>query len=620
MTARASAAGAARPPSSGVRFAIAGGIAAATLIVFWPALSHDYVRVWDDNKYVTGNPVVQAGLTGRGVLWAFTSVHASNWHPLTWVSHMADVTLFGPRPRGPHAVNLLLHAINGGLLFLVLHTMTGAMWRSTLAALLFAIHPLRVESVAWVAERKDVLSGFFWLLTVLLYVRYAERPGPLRYAAMAMSFALGLLAKPMLVTLPLVLVLFDIWPLRRVDVAAQGWRGIARRLPEKTPFLALASASCLATVTAQHRGGAVAELTGVPLAVRVANAVVSGVAYLWKAAWPSGLAPFYPLSPSLPPLWQPMAAAALLVVISLLAIRTVRIRPYIAVGWFAYLVMLLPVIGIVQVGAQSMADRYTYLPLIGVTIAVVWGAAEAASALARRTGTSPQAWAGGLAGAALVAAACAGWAARHQTLYWKDGVTLWTHAVAVLDNCRSRFHLAGALVDARRASDALPHYAHAIELCPYDASARYFFGEALVAAGQPDRANLQYRQALQLRVRSPELLNNLGVRLASQGDAEAALAAFRQAVRASPTAIEPRMNLAMLLRRMMRIQDALREYEELVRLAPGLAVAHEGLAMTLFLTGDPAGAWREANEARRLGREPNPEFMQMLGERLGAPR
>ncbi len=620
MTAGSLGAQAGPAPSSSLRFAIAGGIAAATLIVFWPALSHDYIRVWDDNKYVTANPVVQAGLTWRGVLWAFTSVHASNWHPLTWLSHMADITLFGPGPRGPHAVNLLLHAINGGLLFLVLHTMTGATWRSALAALIFAIHPLRVESVAWIAERKDVLSGIFWLLTVLLYARYAERPDPLRYAAVAMSFALGLLAKPMLVTLPLVLVLFDIWPLRRVDVAAEGWRGIARRLPEKIPLLALAAASCVLTVTAQHRGGAVAELTGVPLAVRVANAAVSCVAYLWKAAWPSGLAPFYPLSPTLPPLWQPLAAAALLVVASLLAIRTVRTRPYFAVGWFAYLVMLLPVIGIVQVGAQSMADRYTYLPLVGVTIAVVWGAADAASVLSRRTGTSPQAWAGGLAAAALVAAACAGWAARHQTLYWKDGVTLWTHAVAVSDNCRSRFHLAGALVDARRASEVLPHYAHAIEQCPDDSSARYFFGEALVEAGQPDRAIHEYRRALQLGLRSPELLNNLGVRLASHGDAETALAAFRQAVHADPTAIQPRLNLAMLLRRRMQIDEARREYEQLLRLAPGLAAAHEGLAMTLFFAGDAAGAWREANEARRLGREPNPEFMRMLGERLGTPR
>jgi Flp pilus assembly protein TadD len=358
----------------------------------------------------------------------------------------------------------------------------------------------------------------------------------------------------------------------------------------------------------------------VPLAVRVANAAVSCLAYLWKAAWPSGLAPFYPLSPSLPPLWQPVAAAAVVVVISLLAIRTVRTRPYFAVGWFAYLVMLLPVIGIVQVGAQSMADRYTYLPLVGVTIAVVWGAAEAASVLARRTGTPPRPWSGGLAGAALLAAAWAGWAARHQTLYWKDGVTLWTHAVAVSDNCRSQFHLAGALADARRTTEALPHYGRAVEQCPDDASVRYFFGEALVAAGQPDRAIREYRQALQLGLRSPELLNNLGVRLALQGDAETALVAFRQAVRASPTAIEPRLNLAMLLRRRLRIHDARREYEEIVRLAPGSAAAHEGLAMTLFLAGDAAGAWREANEARRLGREPNPEFMRMLGERLGGPR
>lgn len=352
---------------------------------YWGVKDNEFVN-YDDDEYVTQNSHVQAGLTSEGIVWAFTTTHAANWHPLTWLSHMFDYQLFGPNPQGHHLTSLLLHILNSILLFLVLRRMTDALWQSAFVAVLFALHPLHVESVAWVAERKDILSTFFWILTMWAYVRYVERPGSTRYLMVALPLALGLMAKPMLVTLPFVLLLLDIWPLGRIDLSEYGDASrdkrdkrprtgivLMRLAKEKIPLFALVAASCLVTFAAQRSGGAVQPMESLPFMDRVVNAIVSYFLYIEKMVWPTDMAFFYPYPVHTLPLWQPLGAGLLLLVITVLVIRTARRKPFLLVGWFWYLGTLIPVIGLVQVGGQAMADRYTYVPYIGLFMVVAWG-------------------------------------------------------------------------------------------------------------------------------------------------------------------------------------------------------------------------------------------------------
>lgn len=366
----------------------------ATLAVYWQVGAHEFVY-YDDDIYVSQNRHIQSGLTSQSIAWAFTATHASNWHPLTWLSHMLDYELFGLDSGRHHLTNVFFHIANTLLLFIVLRGMTGESRRSGFVAALFALHPLHVESVAWLSERKDVLSTFFWMLTMWSYAKYAERPSAGRYAPIVAFFILGILSKPMIVTLPFVLVLLDYWPLRRIqlDDAGGSWRSLVdfRLILEKTPLFALAAASSIVTFIAQRAGGSVKSLVHFPLDVRVANALVSYFAYIGKMFYPFHLAVLYP-HPGRPPLWQIAGAGALFISISALAVRGFRRHTNVSVGWFWYVGTLVPVIGFVQVGNQAMADRYTYIPFIGIFVIIAWGVPELAKRWPRlKVGTVPAA-------------------------------------------------------------------------------------------------------------------------------------------------------------------------------------------------------------------------------------
>ena len=402
-------------------------LVAMTAAVYWQTGDHPFFLV-DDGEYVQENPVVLEGLTLRGVDWAFTSFHAANWHPLAWISHMADVEVFGPDPGRHHLVNVLIHGLNALLLFLVLHGMTGAPWRSALVAALFAVHPLHVESVAWVAERKDLLCAFFGFLTIGAYTRYVRKPAVGRYAALLLSYVLCLLSKPMLVTLPVLLLLLDYWPLGRLfptdcprTARASGW--LLPRVVEKIPLFLLSAASCILTLVAQGSAGAVTSLTRFPLGLRVGNAVVSYAGYLLGAVWPSPLAVYYPFPAGGIPAWKVAGACALLAVATLMVFLRGRNRPWLVTGWLWYLGALVPVIGLVQVGEQAMVDRYTYLPLIGLFLVIAWEGGEVLPGWRFRRQAL------GIAAAAILAVLSA--AAWVQVGYWTNSTTLIRHTLSV---------------------------------------------------------------------------------------------------------------------------------------------------------------------------------------------
>jgi hypothetical protein len=403
-------------------------LVAATAAVYWPVLGNDFVN-YDDPGYVTTNEFVQQGLTWEAVKWAFVTGKQANWHPLTWLSHMLDCELFGlEHPWGHHLTSLLLHALNTVLLFGLMRTLVrGRLWPAALVAAVFALHPLHVQSVAWVAERKDVLSAAFGLGAMLAYVRYARHPGILRYLPVPLLLALGLMAKPMLVTLPFVLLLFDYWPLRRLE--PDPGRGLAKRvgwlLLEKLPLLALAAASSVVTYLVQHAGGAVKDTIQYPWSERWANAVVALARYLGKTVWPTDLIVFYPHPVGGWPIGLVLAAGALVLGITLMTVYAARARPYLIAGWLWFVGTLVPVIGLVQVGAQSMADRYMYLPLIGLAMMVAYGLSDLVRAWPRARVP--------VVAVTLVALIASSAAATWQLGYWRNSVTLFQHELAVLD-------------------------------------------------------------------------------------------------------------------------------------------------------------------------------------------
>ena len=448
------------------------GLALLTLAVYLPVLAHGFIR-FDDPYFVTRNPRVQAGLTWEGIAWAFQAVVASNWHPFTLLSHMLDCELFGMDPLGHHLTSLLLHTASVVLLFEALRRMTGSTWRSAAVAALFAIHPPHVESVAWIAERKDVLSGFFWMLTLLAWERYVRQPSPKRYAAVALALAAGLLSKPMVVTLPFVLLLLDVWPLRR------GIRG-----KEKLPLFALSAATCVATLIAQS--GTIHLASRFPMELRFANAVLSYVAYLGKTLFPTRLAVFYPM-PTEFPAWKVAGAALLLAALTLLALRAPR---YVTVGWLWFLGTLVPVIGIVQVGGQSMADRYLYLPSIGLFLIAAWG-------VPRRAVWIP-AWIPILLALAITT--------RLQLRHWQDSETLFRHAVAVTErNFVAHLHLAQIYAESGERGPALDHFRATLEIRPGMWQAQASLGNTLRRWGRPDKALPHLRNAVRLRPQDPRL-------------------------------------------------------------------------------------------------------------------
>src|SRR5512139_2157727 len=473
---------------------------AVTLGVFLQTGDHGFIT-FDDPGYVTDNPRVKGGVTGGNVGWAFSATAMSNWHPLTWLSHMADVELFGLSPRGHHLVSVFLHVASTALLFFFLAEITGFPWRSLFVAALFALHPLHVESVAWVAERKDVLSGFFWFLTLLLYAGYVKRGGTARYLLALLSFAAWLMAKPMLVTLPVVLLLLDYWPLRRSPLGSL--------VKEKIPFFALSAASSVITVIAQKQSGAMKTLDAIPLGSRIGNAVIAYAKYIGKMFWPADLAMLYPFPGSIP-LWQVSVALLLLVLFSALAFGYLRRHPYLVTGWFWFLATLVPVIGIVQVGGQSMADRYAYLPLTGLFLVLAWGIGDLSQGLPSRREVLAV-----LAAGVVAASAAATW---RQIGYWRDNLTLYRHTLEVTTgNYQILNHYGIALAREGRLDEAIDQYLASLKIDPNRPATHNNLGIAYFRKGMVDHAILRFQMAIALNPDYAEAHTNLGIAYGKKG-------------------------------------------------------------------------------------------------------
>lgn len=550
------------------RFLAAAALVVAVAAVYWPVRGYPFVN-FDDNIYVYENPHVLGGLTAENALWAANGFHANFWHPLIWWSLMLDCTLFGPGPAGFHAVNVVLHAANAVLLWLALSRMTGADGRSFAVAAVWALHPLRVESVAWITERKDTLSGLFFLLTLLAYARYAARPGRTRYALVLGAFALGLMAKPMLVTLPAVLLMLDVWPLRR-------WRSFRDAAPlilEKGPPLALAVAAAGAAFIAQDTGGALPALDAISWPLRVSTALRAPVKYLADSLWPSHLCIFYPYDkhPDLP---ATLGALGLLVLLTLGALWRLRKQPYLACGWGWFCVSLLPVCGIVQVGGFAAADRFTYLPAIGLIIALVWLAAD----------FLPK---GKAVIAAAVCLALAG-ASSRQVTAWRSSRALFDHALA---------------------ADAGNWLAH------------YNVGEADLTAGNLRLAQAHFREAVRLKPNHGESHDALAYTLRATGDGEGAIREYLAATRDEPARATIRYNLGAALSEGGRLESAALAFRCACRLDLHLAVAYEALGNTLLALDQAADAIPEYETALRLdpGNSRVPANLQIARERDKTP-
>jgi tetratricopeptide (TPR) repeat protein len=509
-------------------------LATATLVTYAPVEDSGFVA-YDDTDIYIGDPHVHQGLSRASLAWAFSTGH-SYWHPLTWISHMLDCELFGQEPAGHHRTSLFIHTASAVLLFLTLRSLTGAPWSSALVAALFALHPLNVESVAWVSERKSVLSAFFSILAIAAYGGYARRPGLARYLVVAAAVLAALLSKPMAVTLPLVLLLLDLWPLARLGRVSPG-----RLALEKLPLLALSVLASVLTIESQREMGALIPVDSVGLPARVANALVSYVLYAFKMVWPARLAAFYPQR-ELGPAVVAGAAALLLGTTAVVAWRARR-EPYLAVGWLWYLGTLVPVIGIVQVGSQAMADRYAYVPLIGLFVAIAW---VGASLLSRRPAARPAA--GAVALAILLALAVR---TRQQVGVWHDSLSLFSSSVrAVPDSWVAHYNLGEALTGSGRFAEAEAEYRETIRLQPRFARAHNNLGMALDSQGHTEEAIAAYAQAVHLKPDLAEAYNNLGVDYASLGRYTEGVAALREALRLRPDFAQARHNLDVALRRM----------------------------------------------------------------------
>lgn len=522
-------------------------LAVLAFLPYGQTIGHDFID-YDDMVFVTDNPEVRAGISWEGMQWAITAFHAGNWIPLTWMSHMLDVSLFGMDAGWHHLMNAFIHALSTALLFLALYRMTGAVWPSACVAALFGVHPLHVESVAWVAERKDVLSGLFFMLTLLSYERYARRVGAGRYLLVALCFALGLLSKSMLVTVPFVLLLLDVWPLGRTSFATAADGPAEKPVPfsklliEKLPFLFMTIAVSVLTVAAQREGGAMnlMERELLPLGARLANTAVSYAAYLWKTFWPQSLAFIYPHQGANLSGWKVALSAAVLVSVTSMVLRRIR-RPYLAVGWFWYVGMLVPVIGLVQVGKQAMADRYTYLPLIGIFIMIAWRLQDlVSSAPSPRKKTIA-----GAAGAVLLVFLIA---AIAQASYWRDYPALLRHATKAV---------------------------------PGNWLAHRMLGNVLSERGSPEEAIVQYRVSIRIQPWNAYGHNNLAVELAGQGRHLEAIEHYREAIRIRPDYAEAHNNLGNALAVSGRRVEAIEQYREALGLRPGWTVARDNLQLLL---------------------------------------
>ncbi len=567
-------------------------VALVTVALYWPALSHDYVN-YDDDLYVTENVHVQNGLTLENVKWAFSNPVAAIWHPLTMLSHMLDCQLFSLKPWGHHLTSVLLHAANTVLVFALLSQLTGAQWRSVMVAAIFGLHPLHVESVAWVSERKDVLSTFFGLLSLLFYVCYVKKStvhGPqskVFYWLTLLFFALGLMSKPMLVTWPFVMLLLDWWPLGRFNP------GSARRLVvEKIPFFAIAATASIVTCMVQQQTGALAEVEYLPLSARGANALISYCRYLGKLFWPTDLAVFYP-RPAHWPLPQVLLACGFTVSITMPCIFARKRYPFLPVGWLWFCGTLVPVIGLIRVGEQAMADRYTYIPSLGVLIMVIWGAYELTRQWRHQVMILSVA-----GGAAIIL--CLG-LTRQQLGYWRNSETLFRHALAVTkNNYLAHNNLGIALAKNGRIDEAIQHFQEAIRLEPDFVYGHINLGKALDMKGQTDEEIGQFQEVIRLKPNFAKAHNTLGFALGEKGRINEAMDQFQEAIRLKPDFAEAHNNLGTVLGMQGRIDEAISQFQEAIRLRPDYAEAHNNLGNALRMKGQTDQAILQYQEAIRL--------------------
>jgi tetratricopeptide (TPR) repeat protein len=590
-------------PDKYVVVLIYAALAVTSLAAFARVYNNEFIS-FDDDMYITANPHVQAGLTWKGVKWAFTTTHVYNWHPLTWLSHMLDCQLFGLNAGAHHLTNVLLHTVNALLLFGILKSMTGALWPSAFVAALFALHPVHVESVAWASERKDVLSSLFWMLTIGFYVRYVRRPRFAAYLATIIAFAAGLMSKQMSVTLPFVLLLLDYWPLGRLTFEKGRPRNLdqtvavvrARRcILEKLPLIILSVIAAATVHLVQQRTIVWRSFKSYPLLYRIENALVAYVAYIGKMVWPGRLAIFYPHLYEDLQAWQSLGAALLLVFMTVVVLCKVRRSPHLAVGWLWYLGTLVPVIGLIQVGAQSMADRYTYIPSIGIFIMVAWDAAEVLKSWRWRKVAL-----GVSAGLVLTALTICTWL---QLGHWRNNIALYRHAVSVTHNSWWAYnHLGHAFLEKQQPAEAAENFTEALRIAPDFPDAHYNLGLALFGLGKIQDAIEQWRQAIVYDKRYYKAHNNLGLTLLSLGRTEQAVEHFKQVLKIRPDQAETHLNLGHALVKLSDLDAAFEHYTKGLRINPGLADGrtHSRLG-ALYLRRDQFDhAIRHCSEALRI--------------------
>jgi Flp pilus assembly protein TadD len=596
----------------------------ATVLVFWPVLHSEFINL-DDGVYVIDNLIVQRGLTLENVIWAFSDTSAGFYHPLTWLSHMLDCQLFGLNPGAHHLTNLLFHLANTLLLFWVLTRMTGRPGASTFIAALFALHPLHVESVAWVSERKDVLSTFFWILTMALYLRYVEQPGIHRYLLVLLSFTLGLMSKAMLVTLPFVLLLLDYWPLGRFlfkqdskssllpgpGIAHHQGLSLFHLVREKIPLWILSATWCALTFFAEKSLGAIGDLEDIPLGIRLANAISSYGLYLERMIWPRNLAVYYPF-PDMIPIGPVIMGGLLLVGLSCIVIRYALSRPYLFVGWFWYLGTLVPVIGLVPVGSHALADRYTYIPLIGPFIMIALGGSDFLMGWRHRKNV--------LAVSAGLALSFLGVTTRQQVALWHNSITLFDHTLSVTTgnlvihnnlgcvlkrqgkfqeaaahytkalqinpNYAEPYNNLGTVLDQQgKTQEAAAHYTKALQIKPDYAEPHINLGIILIQQGKIQEAAAHFTKALQIKPNNARAYNNMGTLLDQQGKTQEAAAHFTKALQINPNYAEPHIHLGIILARQGKIQEAMAHYTKALQINPDYAEPHNNLGIILARQG-----------------------------------
>ncbi len=567
------------------------------LLVYWQIRDYEFI-VFDDDKYVTDNRHVKSGITWEGVKWAFSLKHKHDkmhWHPLTWLSHMLDCDLYGLNAGMHHNGNMILHALNSFLLFLGLYYMTGGFWKSFFVASIFAVHPINVDSVAWISARKNILSTFFWMLGILIYTRYTKQPGIYNYILFFVIFIAGLMAKTMLVTLPFVLLLFDFWPLKRIDLKSIGLKSyetgggsdtsgitgvtVFHAVVEKIPMFVISVFFVLLNSSVMKQYGTIVSTETISMTLRFENAVVSYICYLWKLFWPANLAVYYPYPDSIP-LWHSGGAFGLLIGMTFIMVSLYKKMPYLPAGWFLYLGTMFPVIGFMQIGLwPAMADRWAYIPFIGIYVIIAWGGEE----ILRKLNFSKTAVVTFSSAVIILLGTAAWW----QAGFWKDSVTLFEHSLAVAeDNCQSRTNLGMGFVNKQKMADAEAQFKEAIRLCPDFDYAHNNLGNLLSRRGDIEGAVKHFSEAIRLNPGYKEAYNNLAVALVRLGRSDDAINHYRTALIIDPEYKEAHNNLALEYLKSGRASDAVKHFLEAVRIDPRFAEAYNNLGSVMQQSGD----------------------------------